>query len=163
MKPQPEDIIWNTLTASARIQFDNKAFRKEFGPLDNERILDTMLFQILEGFAEGESAQKIAEHISHDLQMLKYTFAGQDFEPFIALQKTNFAKEIEATTLALTLFGEGKEIPWILNQVARFVLRLHSPRPSKHPFHQSCELYRGAPRLKASCRRLRNVYRLHSG
>ena len=122
MKKHPEDIVWNTITASARAKFDHKAFRKEFGPFDNDRIMDTILFQILEGFAEQQPVEWIANNISHDLQMLSYPFAKQDFKPFVTNHEELFTQEIKATALALDLFSARKEIPVILKEIENFLL-----------------------------------------
>lgn len=117
MKPHPEDIIWNTVTASARNRFDYTAFKKQFGPFSNDRVLDTVLFQILEGCAEGKPAAEIGGNLSHDLQMLNYAFADMDFEPFVAEHTDLFKKEIDATAIALKAFCEEKEIDEILKTI----------------------------------------------
>ena len=122
MKKYPEDIIWNTITASARTKFDYTAFKKEFGAFDNNRVLDTVLYQVLEGFAENKSTSEVAENLSHDLQMLSYPFAEKNFEPFIASHETIFASEIKATARALALFADHKEIPEILSEIDLFLL-----------------------------------------
>lgn len=117
MKRHPEDIIWNTITASARAKFDDKAFKKEFGAFDNDRVLDTVLYQILEGLAEKKPVAEIARNLRHDLQMLRYPFAEQDFELFVSNHETLFQQEIKATAHALELFADHKEIAEILCEI----------------------------------------------
>lgn len=121
MKSHPEDIIWNTITAHARTKFDYAAFKKEFGPFNNDRVLDTVLFQILEGCAENKSAAEMARHLSHDLHMLGYSFADRNLQSFVTDHATLFSTEIQATAQALRLFTEKNDIPHILSETEKIL------------------------------------------
>jgi hypothetical protein len=123
MKRHPEDIIWNTIIASARSKFDYPAFQKKYGSFDNDRVLDTVLFQILDGLAEEQSPADIAANLSHDLGMLSYPFADQNLESFVSNHEKLLAQEIKTTALALKMFNQNQEIPEILKAVEELLCR----------------------------------------
>lgn len=117
MKKHPQDIIWQTIISSALHRFDLEAFTTAYGDLCNDRVLDTVLFLVIEGAAEGLTPEETAGHIHHDLQMLGYPFDHCDFLPFVQALIPKLEQEIKAATKALALLAEGQSIEQTLRQV----------------------------------------------
>jgi len=63
----PEDIVWNTITDSAKTRFDYVTFESDF---DDGTMAENILFLTIIGHAQGESVEHIASDISTQLLLL---------------------------------------------------------------------------------------------
>ncbi|MBN8417832.1 MAG: hypothetical protein J0L73_02805 [Verrucomicrobia bacterium] len=115
--PTPKDVIWNTITDSAKTRFDYDEYKSSFSELGNENAVENILFMIIVGYAEEQSVDEIVSKISKQLLLIGF---GGDVTKLnvlvVGLQKS-LPFEIKATQQALAFFDMGLKPPGILVQV----------------------------------------------
>jgi hypothetical protein len=114
---QPEDIIWNAITDSAKKRFGYDEFQKAFAIIDDDNITENVLSLIIAGHAAGHSAKKIVADIKGHLVLVGFSFPEDALLSFISDRRTDLGVEIKATETAKSLLENGWEIPGILVQV----------------------------------------------
>jgi len=108
---QPKDIVWNTITDSAKKRFDYDEFQRAFADLDNDNIAESILFLTIAGHAAGDSAKDIAAAINQQLLLVGYSFADGQLMSFISHRRFDLCREIKAAETAMSLFEMGLQTP----------------------------------------------------
>lgn len=113
---QPQDIVWNAITDSAKTRFDYLQFESAFADFDNDNIAENILFVTIAGHAAGDSTQDIAAAINQQLVLIGYSFADDALTKFISDRHADLSREIKAMQTASSLFAMGLKTPGILVQ-----------------------------------------------
>jgi hypothetical protein len=121
MKP-PEDIVWDTITESAKKRFDYLSFRGTFADMHNDNVADNVLFMTIAGHAAGDSTDQIAADINQQFLLIGCSLEG-DFKQFVVDRRSDLFREIEAAKQALAFFDMGSQTPGILVQVRSILNR----------------------------------------
>jgi len=117
---QAQDIVWGTITESAKRRFDYVGFRESLSALgDDERTAEYILFQIVVGYAEGLSAEEVLSKVSGDLLLFGCTLSAEELEAFLADKKEILKEEIRAAEEALSAFDQGKKSDDVLAHIRR--------------------------------------------
>jgi len=119
---QAEDIVWNTITESAKRRFDYAGFKNRLSESGDERVAEYILFQIITGYAEELSHEEFLSKIQGDLRLLGYSFSTEDLDGFIADKKEIPNEEIHAAKEALSGFAQGKDAPSLLVHIQRLLV-----------------------------------------
>ena len=114
---QPEDLVWDAITESAKRKFDYAKYRAELGTMADDNIVDNIIIIIIAGHLSGRSDQEIAQIVNQDLPLLGIAFQTGYLETFLKDKKSTFADEIHAADIALTLLDQGSSVPGVLVQV----------------------------------------------
>jgi len=117
---QAEDIVWNTITESAKRRVDYTGFKNRLN--GDERVAEYILFQILTGYAEELSLEEFLSKIQEDLRLFGYSFSAEDLDEFLADKKEILSAEIRAAKEALSGFAQGNDAPSLLAQIERLLL-----------------------------------------
>lgn len=104
---EPEDIVWNAITNSAKTRFDYTAFEKMCRDVGDPNVIENFLFMIIAGFADGLSKDEIASEIKRELLMIGFGFQGASLEQFLEDKESLFKNEILATEMAMSFFDQG--------------------------------------------------------
>jgi hypothetical protein len=116
---QAEDIVWAAITASARRRFDYAEFKSRLNLLDDERMADFILFQMIEGFAEELKHEELLQQVLGDLERFGAAISMDNLSNALADTQAILTAEIQATRLALSGFSKGQTAPEILEQIRR--------------------------------------------
>jgi hypothetical protein len=146
--PQSEDIIWNTITDSAKTRFDYETFESTVSEYD-ERIAENMLFMTLLGHAQDKGAESIASELSMKLLLIGLGGANDEIKEFVGARLTDLSIEITATKLALALTQMGHQTPEILIQVKSVLSRSNQSASKESPSPTARE---ADPQLSDACR-----------
>ncbi len=119
---QAEDIVWSTITESAKRRFDYTGFKNRLSAAGDERVAEYILFQIIAGYAEELSREEHLSKIREDLRLFGYSFPADELEEFLADKKAILKAEILAAKEALSGFAQGKDAPGLLIQIQRMLL-----------------------------------------
>lgn len=119
---QAEDIVWSTITESAKRRFDYAGFKNRLCASGDDRVAEYILFQIIVGYAEELVREEFLSKIQEDLQMFGYLFSVAELEEFLADKKEILNVEICAAKEALSGFAQGKDAPGMLLQIQRMLL-----------------------------------------
>jgi len=119
---QAEDIVWNTITESAKRRFDYAGFKNRLSAAGDERVAEYTLFQIITGYAEELSREELLFKIQEELQLFSYSFSTEDLDEFLADKKEVLSAEIRAAKEALLGFAQGQEASSLLVQLRRLLL-----------------------------------------
>lgn len=114
---QQKDIVWSTITASAKKRFDHDGFQRTFAAFGSDHIAENILFLTIAGHATGDSAGDIAADISQQLLLVGYSLADSQLMSFISDRRIDLFREIKAMETAMSLFEMGLQTPGILVQV----------------------------------------------
>jgi len=134
-KKQPEDIVWDTITESAKSRFDYTAYKEAFDGYDDDgRMAENALFHIIARYADGQSTSDIISSIQGELFLLGMGFQDGYLENFLKDKEEVLRREIKATKIALESFAVGLKPPGILLSV-RSILQKNEPaqQPGKTP------------------------------
>jgi hypothetical protein len=121
MKP-PEDIVWDTITESAKKRFDYHSFRRKFADMHHDNVADNVLFMTIAGHAAGDSTDQIAADINQQFLLIGCSLEG-DFKQFVVDRRSDLFREIEAAKQALAFFDMGAQTPGILVQMRSILNR----------------------------------------
>ena len=121
----PEDIVWNTITDSAKSRFDYAEFASGLADIGEERIADNILFMTIIGHAQKRSSEDIASDISDQLLLMALGIDHAELLEFVVNRSEDLLLEIKATEQALALYEMGLKTPGILVQV-RSILKSRS-------------------------------------
>ncbi|MBI9020956.1 MAG: hypothetical protein JEZ10_06860 [Verrucomicrobia bacterium] len=118
---QAEDIVWSTITESAKRRFDYAGFKDRLSKSGDERVAEYILFQIITGYAEELSREEFVPKIAGDLQLFGYAFSAQELDGFLADKKEVLNKEICAAKEALSGFAQGEDASSLLIEIRRLL------------------------------------------
>ena len=121
----PEDIVWNTITDSAKSRFDYHEFASELADFGEGRIAENILFMTIIGHAKKCPPEDIASDISDQLQLMGLGIDHAELLEFVINRSEDLLLEIKATEQALALYEIGLQSPGILVQV-RSILKSRS-------------------------------------
>ena len=113
----PKDIVWNTITESAKTRFDYKEYEAGFSEFGSDNVAENVLFRTIIGYAQGCSSKDIAADINTRFLMTGFSSADGEMQRFVAGKEAMLKHEIRAAKAALSLFEMGLEPPGILVQV----------------------------------------------
>ena len=113
---QSENIVWDTITESAKKRFDYDSFSKTFADMHDDNVAENVLFMTIAGHAAGHSAEQITADINQQFLLIGFSLDG-DFKQFVADRRSDLFREIKAAEQALAFFDMGLQTPGILVQV----------------------------------------------
>ena len=114
---QSEDIVWNTITDSAKKRFDYENFRQVFAEMHNDTVPENVLFMTIAGHAAGHSTDEIAAEIHQQFLLIAYLLDEDYLKKFIEDRRSDLLGEIKAAEQALAFYEMGLKTPGILVQV----------------------------------------------
>ena len=117
----PTEIVWNTITESAKNRFDYTAFERSLWDTESAHFSETVLFLTIVGHAADRSTDEIAADINGQLSLRALKFPEADLRRFIEEKKAELKREIFATTVAINLFACGLKPPSVLVQVRKIL------------------------------------------
>lgn len=119
---QAQDIVWNTITDSAKERFDYIGFRKSLSERgDDDRTAEYILFQIVVGCAEGLSEAEVLSKVRSDLLLFGCPVPDEQLGAFLADKRKILKAEIRAAEAALRGFDQGEDAGAVLVQVRRLL------------------------------------------
>lgn len=118
----PQDIVWNTITDSAKTRFDYAAYALALSEFDDGTMAENILFMTIVGLAEERPIDAIVSEVSNQLLVLGLGLDGDDLRDFVKERLNDLPLEIKATSQALTFFDMGIKPPGVLVQI-RSILR----------------------------------------
>jgi len=114
----PEEIIWNTITDSAKTRFDYAAFQYGLSQFDRDGIMaENILFMTIMGHAQERSVDSIVADVKGQLLGLGLGYKNDELEKFVAERLNDLQREIKAAGQALVFLEMGLKPPGILVQV----------------------------------------------
>jgi len=115
---QAQDIVWNTITESAKRRFDYAEFKNSLSELgDDERTAEYIIFQIVVGYAEGLSVKEVLSKVTGDLLLFGCLVSNDELIAFLADKKEILNEEICAAEMALEEFDQGASSDIVLAHV----------------------------------------------
>ena len=116
---QPQDLVWNAITASARRRFDYDVFKHSLSGSDDDRIADYILFQLIAGYAEELSEDEFNTKLHSDLHLFGYSLSDPELNEILAGKRELLALEIATAKEALSGFSQGHDLHEMLIEVER--------------------------------------------
>lgn len=123
---EPEEIIWENITDSAKRRFDYLRFSEGFAGFDGH-VPENVLLKVLVGLAQGDSTSEIVTGISREFLLLGLGMDEAEMEQFVNLRKEDLKVEIRATDIALTLLDQGRKPPGVLVQIRSILESAQTP------------------------------------
>ncbi len=114
---QNEDIVWDTITDSAKTRFNYESFKKDLSEFDDGTIAENVLFLTILGHAQEREIGSIVSEISHQFLLLGLIGTNDEIKDFVEARLSDLPIEIKATKHALALSEMGQQTPRILVQV----------------------------------------------
>ncbi|WP_445956550.1 hypothetical protein [Yeosuana sp.] len=111
-----EDLIWDTITNSAKTKFDYVTFSKDFNEIDDE-IADNILFKLIIELASGETKETISNKIYMDVLMLGFKWDKAEIDEFIKDKDLALKLEIYVAGLANDMLQQGNSTKSVLNSI----------------------------------------------
>ena len=112
-----QDIVWNTITDSAKTKFDYRTFESVFSNMGNTSAAETVLFLTIVGHALGDSTEKIVSDVCQEFLLLGMGLSEEWFRSFVTETKKELQIEIHAAGIAIALFEKRAKPPGVLIQV----------------------------------------------
>ncbi len=114
---QPEDVIWDTITTSAKSRIDYNDFKASFDGFGNQNMIENVLFMMMCGCVAKKPVDAIAQDVNRELLPLGLVFPDAELQSFLNDNANKLKNEIRATDIALSLLAQGRQIPGVLVQV----------------------------------------------
>ncbi len=114
---QQVDIIWDTITNSAKSRIDYNDFKESFDGFGNQNMMENVLFMMICGCAAKKPVDAIAQDVNRELLPLGLVFPDAELQSFLNDNANKLKNEIRATDIALSLLAQGRQIPGVLVQV----------------------------------------------
>lgn len=115
---QPEEMVWAVIIESAKRRFDYDAFKCWLSEVDDERIAEYILRQLIEGSAEGLVPADLSLDLRAELELFGLMVSDDELCAFIATQQTTLRVEINAARETLSAFAQGISAPELLMQIS---------------------------------------------
>jgi hypothetical protein len=112
-----QDIVWDTITDSAKTKFDYPAFERIFSDAGNSHLPENILFLTIAGHAAQHSTEEIVTDINRELALLGIGLSDADLRRFVTEKDADLKREILAARTAIALFERGLKPPGVLVQV----------------------------------------------
>jgi hypothetical protein len=112
-----EEIIFDTITNSAKGRFDYKSFKAVFREMGDDNMADSNLFRIIARLASGETKENLATELRTDMALRGYGFKEHYLEGFLERKEEELKAEIFATRFASSMLDQGTHPVTILNAV----------------------------------------------
>jgi hypothetical protein len=113
----PEDIVWNTITDSAKTRFDFSSFKASISNFDEGTMAENILFMTIIGHAQNQSIDEIVSRIHSELLLLGLRAENDEISRFVADRLEDLQLEIKAAFQAIAFFDMGLKPPGILVQI----------------------------------------------
>lgn len=120
-----EDIIWDTITNSAKQRFDYKSFEEGIPKMGDRNVAENILFMIIAGLASGETKEGLAARLNTHMNMLGYIFEEHYLEKLLERKEEELKTEIIVTQFALAMLEQGTHPVAILNGVHQMLKQLN--------------------------------------
>lgn len=120
----PEDIVWNTITDSAKTRFDYHSFASDLSDFDNGTMAEKVLFMTIIGHAQERPINVIVSDISQKLLLLGLGMDEAALREFVGNRLTDLPREIKAASQALAFFDMGLKPPGVMFQVRSILQKL---------------------------------------
>ena len=120
----PEDIVWNTITDSAKTRFDYSSFESGLSEFDDGTMAENALFMTIIGHAQERSIDAITSDISQQFLLLGLGMDKDALREFVENRLADLPREIKAASQALTFFARGSKPPGVLVQVRSILQKL---------------------------------------
>jgi hypothetical protein len=119
----PKDIVWNTITESAKTRFDYASFESGFSNFDDGTMAANVLFLTIIGHSQERPIDAIVSDISQKFLLLGLGIDEGGLREFVANRHTDLAREIMAVKFALALFDVPTEPSSVLVQIQNILER----------------------------------------
>ncbi len=110
------DIVWNTITDSAKNKFDYNLFKEQFDDED-ENLADNILFKTIIGFASKKTNEVISLELFNEMMMIGFIWELEDIQEFIKDKESLLKLEIYSSQIANSLLEDGKDPLMVLNAI----------------------------------------------
>lgn len=118
---EPEDIVWDRITDSAKRRIDYEELVEAFDAFGDPALPENVLFQVIIGRATGEDKGAIASKLESHLMVLGIGVENGSLVDLIAEVEPAVSKEILATKAALIMFQEGGDPIDVLAMVSQLL------------------------------------------
>jgi len=115
-----EELIWNTITDSAKGKFDFEGFEKPFIEFD-ENLPGIVLFKIIIELANKSESKIISAKIFNDLILSGFDTDKKDLDVLIEELADKLKVEIYATQLAFGMLNDGTSETSTLKAINQFL------------------------------------------
>lgn len=113
----PEDIVWDTITDSAKKRFDFDEFAAGYSEFDDGTMAENTLFQTIIGLAQDNEIEDIADELSMQFLLIGLSVDKQEMINFVTERSKDSTLEIKAAYQAIVFYERGAQTPGILVQV----------------------------------------------
>jgi len=113
----PEDIVWDTITDSAKKRFDYDGFAAGYSEFDDGTMAENTLFQTIIGLAQEKKIEDIANELSTQFLLIGLGADKKELIEFVTDRSRDSTLEIKAAYQALVFYDRGAKTPGILVQV----------------------------------------------
>jgi hypothetical protein len=114
------ELIWGTITDSAKKKFDYNSFEEQFAEID-ENLADNILFKIIIGFASNKTSEKISLELFNELMMIGFLWKLEEVQKFVNDKDKTLKLEIYSSQLASSLLQDGNDPLAVLNSVRQLL------------------------------------------
>ncbi len=107
-----ENLIWTTITNSAKRRFNYSEFRDGF-PLDeetNEIMADNVVWMIINGFQIDKSSEIITAELFNQILLTGLILKKEELTAFVLDKKDLFKTEIGISRLATDMLNNGSDV-----------------------------------------------------
>lgn len=118
---EPEDLVWNKITDSAKNRIDYAALVESFEEVGDPVLPENILFQIILGRAAGDGKETIASRLESQLMVLGIGSENGAFLELVEEIEPAVSKEVLAASVALALFQEGNDPIDVLATVSQLL------------------------------------------
>ena len=118
---EPEDIVWNKITDSAKKRIDYASIVESFEELGDPALPENILFQIILGRAVDDDKETIASRLESQLMVLGIEAENGTFLELVEEIEPAISKEVLAANVALALFQEGNDPIDVLATVSQLL------------------------------------------
>lgn len=112
-----QDIIWDTITNSAKLRFDYEDFASEFEINGIGQAAENILFKIIVDLAVEIEVEQIAFEINEQLLLLGIQLEEKELIDLIVGKQDLFSKEINAYIVAKTMIDQDCSLDEVLASV----------------------------------------------
>jgi hypothetical protein len=102
-----EEIIWNTITNSAKKRFDYNKFAATFQNIPNDHVAENVLFKVISEFSTGKDINSVAASLRTQMLIVGYVFAIRELVELLANKEEKLKQEIQVTRIARTMLADG--------------------------------------------------------
>ena len=107
----PQDIVWDTITESAKTRFDYSEFERVFSDTGSPHLADNVLFLVVAGLGAENSPDEIIGDINRELALLGVLFPGATLGRFIIEKMADRSDESkENQMIAACMAAKGYEL-----------------------------------------------------